>query len=1066
MDSLLAIYPTARKVNEILKQQSRLVCRLGHRVLTFPQLIDSLYRDCPDRTQVLTPIAERLALEEALLRTPREVRDLFPPGPGVIDHLLGLIREFKAAAVQVEDLRHACRALERAAAERVSALGEIFSQYEEILAKRRVADRHDRERRVLSILQRAESGGRRPRMLDGVDRLLVAEIYDFTSLQFRIVTSLIRLIGDATLTIQAEPHRIDSFRFPDLTWNRFVEDESIADQTLPLFVRRDGRAGQLGFVLRHLFQDDAHEPPPPFDETIEIFEAPDRYREVEEIARTIRRALERPSGERVEPGRVALVARDLTPYAKYLESIFRRYQIPLNIHHARAPLASPVAAFILDTIRIPLAGYRRQELERLMSSSLISTAASGYRRLLRNCGYIDRMTRPLAGCLEDYRTSQKSEAASSEGETGRDAAPTRSRSGEEKLLALVGILGRLEREGTVAEHVERLGDVLERLKFEPPVSIASDPGARTSSQAWNAIAELAEAGRMIGSDRVLSPQEFFDLARDVLAEPRSEPAAFDAEAVQAFPALDARGLDFDLVFLLGLEDGGFPHYQSEDPLLSDQARIALNRPLAARLQSTMGGAPSALRKILRTTNERNSEDRFLFFLALSMAERKIVLSYPRADNRGNPIIQSPFVAEVMRLLGHPKRPVLRRSDEGGIVAALDNCFEQSSFLNWCAAQSMLDLPEATLIADSARVKSIAHRIEVERRRERYLALPTREQASCAASSAERLEFVDRYSGRVQSSPRLRDFLIGPPASPVPWSASRLDELGACGFKFFASRVLKLDQEENPDYEPSPLELGRLVHEFLHEFFLQQHDFKELNRVLVQARALLANFRTRQTSAMVRDAALFNLTWQNVERAVEEMVEFAYEEAREERFNRPPLLEQDFNFTLRDSRNNAGETVNLALHGRFDRLDYNRDSRNLIDRIRVRDYKTSRSAKTYAELLKSEAFGIVAFQLPIYLMAALERFRGELAPNVKLEAGYLVLRNRDKSQEEAVPRARVETDPQSRAASARQGNPSLADEIIRLAHSAIRGEFDVDPRKCDDYCAYRRLCRYQKGIPSR
>ena len=42
MDSLLAIYPTARKVEEVLKQQSRLGCRLGHKVLTFPQLIDGL----------------------------------------------------------------------------------------------------------------------------------------------------------------------------------------------------------------------------------------------------------------------------------------------------------------------------------------------------------------------------------------------------------------------------------------------------------------------------------------------------------------------------------------------------------------------------------------------------------------------------------------------------------------------------------------------------------------------------------------------------------------------------------------------------------------------------------------------------------------------------------------------------------------------------------------------------------------------------------------------------------------------------------------------------------------
>src|SRR5271170_5046669 len=213
MDRLIAIYPTACKVEEVLKQQTRAASRLNHKVLTFPQLIDRLYRDCPDRHPVLSPLAERLALEEALQQTARAGRSFFSLSAGLIDHLLGLIREFKGAAVQPGDLRHASGALSQAAAARVSSLAAVFSTYHVLLERRGLDDRHDREQKVLSMLERAEAGGQRPRTLDGVAHLLVAEIYDFTLLQFRIVTSLIRLIGDATITIQAEPHRVDSFRF-------------------------------------------------------------------------------------------------------------------------------------------------------------------------------------------------------------------------------------------------------------------------------------------------------------------------------------------------------------------------------------------------------------------------------------------------------------------------------------------------------------------------------------------------------------------------------------------------------------------------------------------------------------------------------------------------------------------------------------------------------------------------------------------------------------------------------------------------------------------------------------
>ncbi len=1053
MDTLLAIYPTARKVEEVLKQQSRSGCRLGHKVLTFPQLVDGLYRDCPNRRPVLSPMAERLAIEEALRLTSRGRDSLFSVSPGVIGHLLELVREFKSAGVEPDDLRLACGALDRVAAARVSPLAEVFSRYQALLDRRGLADRHDREREVLAMLERAEAGGPRPRMLDGVERVLVAEIYDFTLLQVRIVTSLIRLIGDAHLTIQAQPHRVDALRFAELTWNRFVEEESIADQVLPIFIRREGRPGRLGFVLRHLFDDGSAETPPPPDDTIETLEAPDRYREVEEIARAIRRALERPPPETIELRRIAIVARDLTPYAEYLESVFRRYRIPLSLYHGCSPIASPDASLILEILRMPLAGLRRQALNRLLASPLITTPAARYRRLLKSSGYIDRATRPLADCLEEYR---RHVAAGIDSSAGGQASLDR---GIEQLRQLAGLLEQLDRTGTIADHIGRLRIVLERLDFEPnPRPEADHVGPDDAPyQAWETIAELADAARMIETERELSLEEFAALARDVLAQARTDQSSRRAaNAVQAFSVLDARGLDFDLVFILGLEDGGFPHYRGEDPILHDELRVALNPPLAAQLRARPGhGAPAAMRKILRTSNERNSEDRFLFFLALSMPERRLVLSYPRADKQGNPCAPSPFVEEVSRILGYAGRTAPRYD-------AIEDCFEQGAFLNWSASRLILARPEALAIAERSRLSSIERRIEIERRRERYLALPTRERQASATSHPDRLSLVDQYNGRVQASPRLRDLLLGTPQSPRPWSASRLDELGACGFKFFAARVLRLGEEEEIDYEPSAIEVGGLVHEALRELFSRAIDFSDSARAIEQARDFLEEYRhSAETRAIAREAALFDLKWRDLVQIVEEVVEFACDEFREGAFNQPPLLEKSFRFPLHGRRAaEGGESIDLVLDGRLDRLDFNRDQNGRVDRIRVRDYKTSRNPASYAAMLRPEVFGIVTFQLPLYLMAALERFRAELATGVALEAGYLVLRHRDKRAQTPVDIALVETDPELR------GELSIANNIIALAASALRGEFDVDPRQCGEFCAFRRLCRYHKALVSR
>src|SRR3990172_5133775 len=176
MDRLLAIYPTALKVEEVLKRETGPGCRFGHKVMTFPQLMDGLYRQSPGRRPVLTLLAERLAVEEATQQEGPNGRIPFSPSGGMLDHLVGLIREFKSAALEPEDLRQACGALDETDAARVSAIAEVFSRYQALLERRGVADRHDRQREVLRGLEGAEAGGQRPRLLDGVEQLLVAEI--------------------------------------------------------------------------------------------------------------------------------------------------------------------------------------------------------------------------------------------------------------------------------------------------------------------------------------------------------------------------------------------------------------------------------------------------------------------------------------------------------------------------------------------------------------------------------------------------------------------------------------------------------------------------------------------------------------------------------------------------------------------------------------------------------------------------------------------------------------------------------------------------------------------------
>ena len=468
MDSRLAIYPTARKVEEELKRMSRGGCVMGHRIMTFPQLVDMLWRGSGSALRMIDAIGERMAVKESLTHG----ADAFARSAsgsasgGLAVCIGGLIRQLKSAAVTPADLRDAAQALAMPSRGRVEMVAAVFAAYEELLRDRGLADAHDRERIVLEGLHEAEHTARRPRPLAGVTHLLVAEIYDLSLIQFMIVASLIRLIGDADLTIQAASHKVDANGFANLTWNRFVGEESIADKVLPHFVHRGGREGQLGFVLEHLFTD-TYPPPPAGDGTVTIVEAPDRLREAEEVARAIRRMLEASDADAAEGSprleRIGVVARDLQPYAGYLETVFRRYRIPLRLEGARSLRASAAARVVMDLIELPAEGYRRAALTALCNSPCLTAGIrNGDQRLLAEIGYIDRGARTIADRFAMVQSKAAAEAVEADNDSARDRAlrqVQRLERGAAAFARLIALFAPLEQPATTAVHMARLRSI-------------------------------------------------------------------------------------------------------------------------------------------------------------------------------------------------------------------------------------------------------------------------------------------------------------------------------------------------------------------------------------------------------------------------------------------------------------------------------------------------------------------------------------------------------------------------------------------------------------------------------
>src|SRR5216683_1355272 len=1061
MHSLLAIYPTAHKVEDLLKRQSQEKgCLLAHRVMTFPQITDALGREADPTRGTVGPVGERLALEQAIRRAQSRGVDLASvPGEGIRAHLLGFIRELKSAAIRADDLRQACIGLSDVAAIRVKGVAEIFAEYDNLLRDAGTADAHDRERLVVEWLNRMEEMGRHPRFLNGVERLLVAEVYDPSLLQFMLVSSLIRLIGDAELTIQAEPFDLRVRRFADLTWNRFVAEESISNKVLPHFIRRDGRKGRLGFVLTHLFAEAAPSPAdraelPAEDGTVRIIEAPNLRREAEEVARAIRRMLELPAEEQIALHRIAIVARNLPMYCDYLEAAFRRYRIPLNVLRRQPLSAFAPARVVRDILRIPTQDYHRDSMLSLCRAPFLRFAAARYYELPAQVGYIDHKTRPLALCIESRRAEltlaleQKTDSAQMEGLRRRLAHFDRA---AQAWNALLDLLATLETPATLADYVVKTLGVLDRLGFDPARDSLTDSAAAAAGPLRVAFETLANEAAIVALGRQATLSEFAAVIDRMFDETAVELVANGA-GVRAMAVADARGLDFELVFIIGLNDGVFPTYHSEDPLFPDDAIRKLNAPLRDALRRRMGKfAPDAPGPILRTHQDRNAEEPFLFFLAMSMPARSVVLSYSVADGGGNPLPVSPFVGEVSRIL-NGATPERIGAEE--FIPPPKDCFAPNEFLARAALDSVLRQP-ASHFGDTTQLESILRRTEVERRREKYLALPSREElidnrrrqqtapsnelwlALDLSPDHEKLACVSAYDGRLTPGPALGRFLLkAPGGGPRQWSAAQLTELAACGYKFFARRVLLLREPDEADYEQTALETGSLVHEILYAIFTQAEP-SDLTSLRASARQVLDEFHRRGRLG-ARDPAFFELEWASIEAMVNESIDHEIEgqaqhEAATEMHHEFPL-----NFMLsRESSNVAMGPLEIMLVGKIDRLEIYRDA-GRIRRLKLIDYKTSRRLSEYAELLKPARFACEDMQMPVYALGAAESFRPELASDATVEASYIALKNRDKESEpQPIPLALLGGPLES------AGQKTVAARVLNLVAGAVAGRFEVD-----------------------
>ncbi|MCZ7572222.1 MAG: PD-(D/E)XK nuclease family protein [Ardenticatenaceae bacterium] len=772
-------------------------------------------------------------------------------------------------------------------------------------------------------------------------------------------------------------------------------------------------------------------------------EAPDRAREARALARRVKQLLHAGT----PPDEIAVLFYTLDPWAGLVREAFAEFELPLALTGGHPLVRTPVVVALLRALDAaeqrferrtvldlwtspyleptPLAPAQVQLAAALAAEALVTAGRDAWQRALIPSDWVRDFEDPDAGPPLVNRQAPAALA-------GLGVA----------LDTFFQILTPPARgtPRTLARWVERLiGDdpAAEEVLSEPPLTV--EAGTRNVSLHVIRRVRALDDAALVARD-LAALETFLRLLRGYVegaelagveevswADFRAELDALLANAtfqvqppggVLVATIFEARGLPRRHILIGGLSEGEFPPPPPINPLFSQTDQALLEG------------------KNLLLPTDYAARDRAAFLEAASLASESLTFSRTYLDDRGNQWPPSSFWTSVAALFEGLEQHTRRLPI--GHVPALAEVATPAEWLVAAAVALRERRPGAegahnALLGDAAlaagwRTALGGHRIERQRE---------------GSAPHDRFEGVLREPALVAEVRRqLRR---------RRWSASAFNDLGVCGFRFYARRLLQVQAPEDPEAGPDARQIGSIQHELLEHTYwrLAAHGLAvtpaTLPDVLLifeqEAAPLLESAPQRHR---FHATALWPYQQIEIRKRLERFLGWEAEQnARREVAPQPYRVEVPFGLQGTSPLHLPAPWGRLEVIGLIDRID------RLPGGVVITDYKSGGREIPVDEMLAARNV-----QMAIYVRAAEKLFAADGLP--VREARFVHLRGPKTSGEldEATTAIRDLVD---------QAEAALTGKLA----AAWDGNFAVrlerfEGGRCAHHCEYAAMCRAQRA----